>query len=67
MNRVIPLFYPTIPTVVKDAVYESLGTRWLGQGPKVDRFEKRFQKKFNSYSPVAVGSGTDALASLLYT
>jgi len=36
--------------------------RWIGQGPKVEAFEKLFKQKYlNSHYPVALGSGTDAL------
>ena len=36
--------------------------RWIGEGPLVDIFEKKFAEKFTKNLPcVAVGSGTDAL------
>lgn len=39
-----------------------LKTRWIGQGPLVDKFELLFSRTFNSkIDTVAVGSGTDAL------
>jgi perosamine synthetase len=58
----IVLFYPHIPDSAKHEVLETLGTRWIGQGPKVEKFENEFSKKFtNGLSSVAVGSGTDAL------
>jgi dTDP-4-amino-4,6-dideoxygalactose transaminase len=51
--------------VPKEAIAEvtdTLSGRWIGQGPKVDRFEKLFEEKFlGDYKALAVGSGTDAL------
>jgi dTDP-4-amino-4,6-dideoxygalactose transaminase len=61
-KNTIPLFYPHIPKNAKKAVSKVLSTRWLGQGPLVDDFEKIFSKKFCGNDPVvAVGAGTDAL------
>ena len=40
----------------------TLHSRWIGQGPKVDLFEKIFAERFCGGDPgIAVGSGTDAL------
>jgi dTDP-4-amino-4,6-dideoxygalactose transaminase len=58
----IPLFYPHVPEGAKDEVLNTLSTRWIGQGPKVDLFENKFSEIFlQSSSALAVGSGTDAL------
>jgi dTDP-4-amino-4,6-dideoxygalactose transaminase len=58
----IPLFYPHMPAAAIASVSETLSGRWIGQGPKVDQFEAEFQEKFlGDHSPLAVGSGTDAL------
>lgn len=58
----IPLFYPHIPKNAITEVTDTLSGRWIGQGPKVDKFEKMFQKIFlGNHEPLAVGSGTDAL------
>jgi dTDP-4-amino-4,6-dideoxygalactose transaminase len=58
----IVLFYPHIPSTAIQEISDTLSTRWIGQGPKVSRFEKEFQKRFTNGNPViAVGSGTDAL------
>lgn len=59
----IPLFYPFIPKNVKHEINDTLKTRWIGQGPKVEKFEKVFKKKFlyNKFEALSVGSGTDAL------
>ena len=40
---------------------DTLNTRWIGQGPKVDQFEKLFENKFYVKNSVAVNSGTSAL------
>jgi perosamine synthetase len=58
----IPLFYPHIPKLAIKEVTDTLSGRWIGQGPKVDRFESLFKESFlGDCSPLAVGSGTDAL------
>lgn len=58
----IVLFYPNIPKNAAAAVAEVLKSRWIGQGPKVEEFEARFEAKFsNPCKALAVGSGTDAL------
>lgn len=58
----IVLFYPHIPKSANKAVNKTLNSRWIGEGPKVKLFEKKFKKKFNLKKEcLAVGSGTDAL------
>jgi dTDP-4-amino-4,6-dideoxygalactose transaminase len=58
----IPLFYPYISKKTKYTIKKVLSSRWIGQGPLVDKFEKIFKKKFcNNLPTIAVGSGTDAL------
>ena len=58
----VSLFYPHIPKKAVKAIQNVLQGRWIGQGPLVDKFEKKFSKKFCSgLSSIAVGSGTDAL------
>jgi len=58
----IVLFHPHIPANAFRNVAEVLRTRWIGQGPRVDEFEKRFSTKFaGGRCSVAVGAGTDAL------
>jgi perosamine synthetase len=57
-----PLFYPYISKRSKFNLPKVLETRWIGQGPLVDKLEEVFKKKFNNkIDTVAVGSGTDAL------
>jgi perosamine synthetase len=58
----IVLFYPHVPRKAKEYVCDTLDSRWIGQGPKVDLFEASFKARFGLPGPcVAVGSGTDAL------
>ena len=58
----IALFKPHIPQGAVAEITDTLNSRWIGQGPKVEKFEKEFSKKFcNSDPGIAVGSGTDAL------
>lgn len=58
----IVLFYPHVPPSAIEAVTEVLKGRWIGQGPRVARFEKEFEAKFGQGNrALAVGSGTDAL------
>lgn len=58
----IVLFYPNIPEEVISNVTETLHSRWIGQGPKVDRFEIEFARKFTpGCNAVAVNAGTSAL------
>jgi len=61
-KKFLPLFYPHISKKSYSSIKKVLSTRWIGQGPLVDKFEKVFSKKFcNNSEVVAVGSGTDAL------
>ena len=58
----IVLFHPFIPENVSNSVSEVLRTRWIGQGPKVEEFEKKFKNIFTKTADcIAVGSGTDSL------
>ena len=58
----LPLFYPHIPRNAKKYVSEVLSTRWIGQGPKVDQFEKDFANSIMKAGyNIAVNSGTAAL------
>jgi dTDP-4-amino-4,6-dideoxygalactose transaminase len=56
------LFHPYIPKKAIQYVSDTLKSRWIGEGPKVKIFEKKFKKFFNIKGEcIAVGSGTDAL------
>lgn len=59
----IPLFYPpkqNVGQMVKQ-LRGTLSSRWWGQGPKVDAFEKKFGRMFGHKYPVFLNSGTSAL------
>jgi len=43
----IPLFYPYVNDDMRNEVMDTLHSRWIGQGVKVDQFEQAFAKKFN--------------------
>ena len=61
-KKTYPLFYPYISKSSKNNIKKVLNSRWIGQGPLVDKFELKFKEKFNpNLDCVAVGSGTDAL------
>ena len=58
----IVMFYPHVPKNAKAYVCDTLDSRWIGQGPKVEQFEAAFRAKLALPGPcAAVGSGTDAL------
>lgn len=57
----VPMFYPFVPETVIDKVIEALRSRWVGQGPKVDAFEREFSKVFGLKHVVSLNSGTSAL------
>ena len=38
------LFYPYIPKNSASAIKKVLSGRWIGQGPMVNKFEKKFSK-----------------------
>ena len=58
----IVLFHPHISAKAVDAVTKVLKTRWIGQGPLVDEFERKFGARFAGHYPtIAVRAGTDAL------
>jgi len=58
----IVLFHPHVPSSAASRVSDVLRGRWIGQGPLVDEFERRFAERLDSAGrAVAVGAGTDAL------
>lgn len=58
----VVLFHPHIARTAAERVVKTLKSRWIGQGPQVDLFEKEFGERFGRGRPaIAVGSGTDAL------
>lgn len=62
MKKVIPIFWPYIPKKkILREISDTLNSRWLGQGPKVELFEKEFGKMFGYKYPLFVNSGTASL------
>jgi len=58
----IVLFHPHMPAKAIQYVTETLQSRWIGQGPKVEAFEQQFAQRFGKgNAALSVGSGTDAL------
>jgi dTDP-4-amino-4,6-dideoxygalactose transaminase len=61
-KNLIPLFWPEL---FREEWLKELGeifnTRWIGQGPKVDEFERSFGEKFGYKNCLAVNSGSSAL------
>lgn len=57
----INLFRPFVPPETIAAVSEVLHSRWIGQGPKVDLFEKKFSEMFGVPHIASMNSGTSAL------
>lgn len=50
-----------MPKKAIESVSEVLRSRWIGQGPRVDLFENKFNQLVKAKAGIAVGSGTDAL------
>jgi dTDP-4-amino-4,6-dideoxygalactose transaminase len=61
LARPLVLFHPHVPDRAVEYVTAVLGTRWIGQGPKVDEFERQFASLVGGGHSIAVGAGTDAL------
>lgn len=57
----IDLFYPYVPDEAITEVIKVLHSRFIGQGPMVDRFEREFALYFHTPYAVSTNSGTSAL------
>jgi perosamine synthetase len=58
----IVLFHPYVSDLARQRVARQLTTRWIGQGPVVEEFERKFSEKFcGGFNTAATGAGTDAL------
>ena len=58
----INICYPFLGKKAIEYVNDTLNSRWIGQGPKVELFEKKFKEMFApNRQALTVGSGTDAL------
>jgi len=60
-RKPISLFWPYVSPRAVQALQGVLETRWIGQGPLVDRVEDQFQFQFDVPNAVAVNSCTSAL------
>ena len=61
-NETINVCYPFIGSKAIEYVTDTLSGRWIGQGPKVELFEKKFNEKFGGdKESISVNSGTSAL------
>ncbi len=61
-NKGTLLFYPYISKRSKKNISKVLSGRWIGQGPMVDKFEKKFKEIISKkHNAIATGSGTDSL------
>ncbi len=60
-SSTITMFWPYVSEKVAPAIAETLKTRWIGQGPKVEAAELKFSKMFNMPYVVTVNSCTSAL------
>ena len=57
-----PLFYPYISKEkILSEIADTLNGRYLGQGPKVNKFEQEFNKKYGYKYSIFLNSGTSAL------
>lgn len=56
----IPLFTVNMPRSVDEPLLKVLHSGYIGQGPKVEKFEELLAERFNSH-PVTVNAGTSAL------
>lgn len=57
----VDLFRPYVPKEAIEAVADTLRSRFIGQGPKVEEFEKKFCQLFDVPYAVSLNSGTAAL------
>ena len=60
-RRTISLFYPHVSPRVAGALRQVLKTRWIGQGPRVERVEDVFRFQFKVPHAVALNSCTSAI------
>ncbi len=62
----IPLFKVFMAPTAKEKVGEVLDSGYIGQGPKVDEFEKQLGEYFGNEKVVTVNAGTSALHLALH-
>ena len=61
MKKEIPLFKVFMPKSVDEKIVKILHSGYIGQGLKVDEFEKRFAKFIKNPYALALNSGTSAM------
>jgi perosamine synthetase len=61
MNQLIPLFKVHMPKSVDNTLLEVLHSGYIGQGPKVEEFEKILSSFLNNENVLTLNSGTSAL------
>lgn len=60
-KEIIRMFHTNVPETAIEKFAETWRSAWIGQGPKVDRFEKEFAAKFNLPYVVSLNSATSGL------
>lgn len=60
-KRDIRMFYVHVPETAVSKFAETWKSGWIGQGPKVDEFEKEFSKRFGLKYVVSLNSATSGL------
>jgi perosamine synthetase len=60
-RKKIFMFLPFMPDSVPDKVAETLRGRWIGQGPKVDEFEREFERNLGVENAVFLNNATGGL------
>jgi len=66
MVKKIVMFHPYVTKAMRKEVQKTLCSRFIGQGPRVDKFEEQIKKVFKVKYPVTVNSGTAALTLAYY-
>lgn len=66
MAKKIVMFHPYVTDEMRKKVMKTLKSRFIGQGPRVDKFEEQIKKVFKVKYPVTLNSGTAALTLAYY-
>lgn len=66
MAKKVVIFHPYVNLYMRLLVDKVLRSRFIGQGPMVDKFEEKFKETFDVKYPVMVNSGTSALTLAYY-
>lgn len=60
-KKIIPLFYPHVTRKMRQAAYDALGEKFIGQGKKVDQFEKKLSANLGVKNLLTVNCATSGL------